>query len=460
MFKKKIEHLMGAYNMVEKDERIAVAFSGGADSTVLLHYLNTHRKNVCAIHINHMIRGEEADRDEEFCRLFCQSRNISFFSKRVDVPAYSKKEGVGMEEAARILRYQAIEEICTAQGITKVATAHHADDNAETLLFNIARGASLAGARGIPAVRGMYIRPLLSVTRDEILLYAKANGVEYVNDSTNTDTEYTRNYIRHKIIPSLKRVNPKLCDAIHRFTKSCTRDEDYLSQAAAALPADISRRELSSLHDALLSRRLEILAKKAGAQLSYTQLDTAITLVRDKNNYHTLDISDKVEFICDRNRVYFTARSRSHMPSHAASAAPQAEASEATIPLTPLNEGENNIPHLSCSVFLTTDLAEWERMKNIYKISIYTTIDFDNIKGNLYLRTRQPHDGIRAKGMTKKVKKLLCDSGIPVRERDTLPFITDSEGIVWIPSVAIRDNAKNKKETERKLYIGYKRHYE
>ena len=190
-------------NCIEKG-RILVALSGGGDSVCLLSVLKELGADICAFHLNHGIRGEEADRDQAFCRDLCNELGITFYTKNADIPAISKECGKGIEETARAVRYQLLNEIADASESRYIATAHNGDDNAETVIFNLVRGCSSDGLCGIPAVRGSIIRPLLNSTRAEIDAYLEERQIQYVTDSTNSDESYTRNKIRNDLIPKIE----------------------------------------------------------------------------------------------------------------------------------------------------------------------------------------------------------------------------------------------------------------
>ena len=183
------------------EKRICVCLSGGADSTALLsalaHFKDKYSYFLSALHINHLIRGEESFRDENFCVSLCAKSGIELTVRRVDVPAEAEKRKKGLEEAAREVRYEIIKELSGKYDL--FATAHNANDNAETVLFNIIRGCAVNGLCGIPRIRDNIIRPLLSTERKDILDYLDGEGLNYVIDSTNLSSDYTRNYIRNYI---------------------------------------------------------------------------------------------------------------------------------------------------------------------------------------------------------------------------------------------------------------------
>lgn len=196
----KFQQALSDFDMLAGRRSVLVGFSGGADSALLLTLLSERRElRVCAAHLNHGIRGEEAERDEEFCRRFCLGINIPFFSARIDIPRLAAERKAGIEETARRERYAFFRRICEEEGLDCIATAHNATDNAETVLLRLIRGSGTDGLCGIPPVRDNIIRPLLLCTKEEILSECGRRGIRYVHDSSNDNTEYRRNFIRHRI---------------------------------------------------------------------------------------------------------------------------------------------------------------------------------------------------------------------------------------------------------------------
>ena len=216
-------------NCIEKG-RILVALSGGGDSVCLLSVLKELGADICAFHLNHGIRGEEADRDQAFCRDLCNELGITFYTKNADIPAISKECGKGIEETARAVRYQLLNEIADASESRYIATAHNGDDNAETVIFNLVRGCSSDGLCGIPAVRGSIIRPLLNSTRAEIDAYLEERQIQYVTDSTNLQDEYMRNKIRLNLLPMMKEMNPSIMESIQDTAQKLSEAANIYNQ--------------------------------------------------------------------------------------------------------------------------------------------------------------------------------------------------------------------------------------
>lgn len=207
---------------------IGVALSGGRDSVALAHALKMAGYTVVAINVEHGIRGQESVADSEFVARFCRAQNIPLLSFCVDAPAFSKAQGYTLEQGARILRYEVFERVLNENKCDYVALAHHLDDQVETVFMRILRGTGLNGLVGMKKQNGKYIRPLLEYTRDDIDAYIKSNGLEYVDDSTNFDVTYTRNFLR-KEISVLKERFPSLCESVSRLCKNAQEDNDFIN---------------------------------------------------------------------------------------------------------------------------------------------------------------------------------------------------------------------------------------
>ena len=217
--------------------RVLCAVSGGLDSMCLLDYMTRQKGfSVAAAHFNHRLRGTEADRDEEFVRDYCAQHRIPFVSGSGDVRAFAEKEGLSIEEAARQLRYDFLKETAEENGADAILTAHHADDNAETVLLSLIRGTGSAGLAGIPQVRGNICRPFLRIPRSELAAYAQAHDVPHVEDSTNADPgAAARNALRGTVMPVLRQLNPRFAENIARTSAILREESDALESMARGL---------------------------------------------------------------------------------------------------------------------------------------------------------------------------------------------------------------------------------
>ncbi len=435
----KIKKAVDFFNMLNENDSVLVGFSGGKDSVVLLYMLKKlepfYNVKVSALHVNHSIRGEEADRDEKFCEEFCKEHNIPFFKERVSAPKYAKDHKIGLEEAARILRYDAFQRIAKTNGITKIATAHTSSDNTETLIFNITRGTSAEGLKGIPPLRDNIIRPLIYCTTDNILKCAENMSLKYVTDSTNSDTVYTRNGIRHKIVPLIKEINPNVEEAFSNMCDLMRYDVDFINGFVKEIK-DNSPKALSNHHFSVLSRYLIKLYKEKseGAQLSSTHIFDMITLIKeyvstDCKCVKQLSLPGKINFVCEQDRIYFQRAERDK---------------DVKLEKHDLCYGLNVFEEADTAIFISENENDINKVlsKNIYKNFLHTTMKKSAFTGTIFARGRLDGDTFSFSNMTKKVKKMLNEAKIPLKERKILPMVCDNEGIFWIPSFPLRDNVK------------------
>lgn len=249
------------YNMINKGDTVITALSGGADSVALLFSLYSIKDElqftIEACHVNHNLRGKESNDDQKYCEDLCSKLGIPLTVKSVDVMGTMKKHQ-SVEECARNLRYEFFSEIGKGK---KIATAHTASDNAETVLFNLTRGSALKGLCGIPPVRENIIRPVIYCTREEIEKYCSENELFFVTDKTNFALDYTRNKLRHITLPQLFEINPNLLNTISRMTLALNQDNSYIEaiaekalKEAEVVPAKYSINTLNELHIAILNR--------------------------------------------------------------------------------------------------------------------------------------------------------------------------------------------------------------
>ena len=230
--------------LIQKNERILTAFSGGADSVFLLYFLykfsNRFGIRLGAFHLNHRIRGREADEDMQFCRETAASYGIEFYSVSKNVRAYAKKNKMSVEEAGRKIRYSELEKARKKFGYDKIATAHNSSDNTETVLLNLVKGAGLSGISGIPERRGNIIRPVLILTKDEIRDYLKEQGISFRLDSSNFSENYERNFLRKEIVPRLReKLNPSLEDGIFKSASLFRNYAAYIAEIIEKAEKDI-----------------------------------------------------------------------------------------------------------------------------------------------------------------------------------------------------------------------------
>lgn len=438
---------------LDKKEAILVGFSGGADSTALLHILSQYSKQtgakLYAAHVNHGIRGEEADRDERFCAEFAKELGIELFTLHADIPTLAKESGESVETAARRVRYEFFDKVMREQGIRILATAHNANDNLETLIFNIARGSGLGGMCGIPDSRptesGVVIRPMLSMEKSDVLAYCDAHSLRFVTDSTNLDTDYTRNLIRAKIIPVMQEINSGAVRNARRTCENLREDSLCLQSMAgwfveelrdgyaietekiSGSPASVVNRALIRLFDEL----------SGGKTLEQVHIAALCELAKNAVPHSSTSLPYGFEGVIENGSLLLRKKQENAAVEYYE---------------TELFEGVNRISQTNSEIFIGNS----QNTKNIYKKSIILYIDSAKINGSLFARQRLAGDRIRTKGMSKSVKKLMCDAKIPLELRDRLPVICDDDGILAIPFVATRDGAAAKDKdtaTAVKIYL-------
>ncbi len=419
------------FSLLEESRNITVALSGGADSVSLLYVLFSLKDkldiSLSAAHLNHMIRGEEADRDEEFVKEFCKKLNIPLFSEKIDVPTYAKAHKLSLELAAREVRYEFLNRV--NNGL--VATAHTASDNLETMLFNLTRGTALKGLCGIPPKREIFIRPLILSTRAEVEEYCKFNNLEFVTDSTNLSDKYTRNNIRHNVIPVLKQINPSVEKTAVRTAASVLEDNDFLEELANKFLLN------NTVNNCLIVSDLPhpALAKRIIKRFVKT-VEPTITL----ENKHITDIygvchsGGKVSIPLDMSAVV-----KDGMLSILGSS--DTEKCEFTV-------------KTECRI---NDL--FTKNEKINSLLLNNLLDCDKIMGKSVIRTRLSGDSIRlqGRGCTKTLKKLMSELKIPQNERDNIPVIADDKGVVWCHKIGVAARCAVTKKTKNIMLISVNR---
>ena len=422
-------HTHGMDNMLCSG--VLLGFSGGADSVFLASLLVEYKRRTGAdfqlvlCHVNHGIRGAEAKRDEDFSRAFAESLGLEFVSVSLDIPTLSKESGKGLEEAARDARYSAFDDIIKGRNdISVIATAHNSTDNVETVIFNLTRGAGSKGATGIAPIRDNIIRPLINIPKSMIVGLLDENKIDYVTDSTNYSSEYSRNYIRHEILPRLSHLNPRFEEAFGSFTDALRADLDYIS---STMDPDVfsskmlDRDMLIGLHPSVLSRAVGAFCDHNGVSgLDRKQITAISDLLRSDNFRYSLDGGK--EFVCERGKCYISL-----------SAYPDNDLDFCI----ELKEGENKLGKYSAVI----TLGEFkESSSNVYKISIQQNLSSAIIIGSLHVRFRRDGDAYFYGGMTHKLKKVFNDRGIPPSKRGRVPVVFDDKGIVWVPGLGVRDD--------------------
>lgn len=437
-----MNRLIDEYDMLPPGCTVVCAVSGGADSICLLHRLNQLRAirpfTLVAAHYNHHLRGAESDRDEAFVKRWVEDwcgpdpaagqpplPAVRLITGGGDVSGEAKRLGLGLEETARRMRYAFLEEAARAVGADRIATAHTADDNAETVLLHLIRGSGLQGLTGIRPRQGRLVRPLLTTTRREIEDYLELYHIPHVEDSTNQDDAYTRNQVRHQVIPLLDEINPwfvpRMADTI-RYLRS---DNDYLSAQAAAVarrsrPAgdgglSISAALLASQPDPIAVRIVSCLLGRLGEfQFRAAHLTAVVALSRSPAPSGAVSLPHSLT----ARRVYgelILVRGARRSPPFA--------------PVSLSVPGEAVLP----SIGWTIACRRAEAPEQPPDTPDHFFLNPSRLTGPLVIRPRLTGDTITLpRRRAKTVKKLLIDAKVPRWDRDRLPLLADASGPLWL----------------------------
>lgn len=413
----KAELFIQKYDMLPPGTRVLCAVSGGADSVALLHFLHEREgAEVIAAHFNHCLRGEESDRDEEFVKALCESLGVKCVTERGDVAAFAAESGRGTEDAARVLRYEFLRRTAESEGCGRIATAHNADDNAETVLLNLTRGTGLKGLGGIPPVRGEIIRPLLQTTRAEIEDYLSDKGLGHIEDSSNALDDYSRNRLRHHVTPILREVNPAFAETVARMTESLREDEEYFREKALEFIAEncgddgsVPAAELMALPRSV---RMRVIRIKCGREIAAVHCRAVENLCLVRSLHAHADIPG-MRVTREFDRLIFGAGSAGEIERHI---------------LEPGTRLSLAGPGLQISCEFVPGCTEIHKSLNTFFFKS------ENICGRIFVASRSEGDKIRLRGRncTKSLKKLFSEARMSINERISCPVIYDEAGVAAV----------------------------
>lgn len=394
---------------------VLCAVSGGADSMALLHMLLQRGDlAVRAAHFEHGLRGEESLRDAAFVEDWCRENGVPCLTEHGDVRAYAREHGLGIEEAARERRYAFLERTADALGCDTIATAHNADDNAETILFHLLRGSGPDGLRGIPRRRGRIVRPLLDTSRAEIETYLEQNGVPHVEDSSNAEEAHSRNLLRRRVMPVLRELNPRVSEAMGRTARLLERDSACLDRQAAAFLAETEDGEslpleaLRGLDAAVASRVIRTLWPQS---LSEERTEAALRFLRD-DGYGVLELPGG-SLRREQGRLYVSGEEPTALP-------------ERELP----PEGTLALPE--AGLVLRCERAE--KKEEIHGLFKTYELKCEKIHGKIVCTGRREGDRFRPaqRGCGKSLRALFREAGLTRRERALVPVLRDEEGILAV----------------------------
>lgn len=456
----KIEAFVKKYGMIQSKDTVVTGVSGGADSICLLFALLELRKKLdfrlAVCHVNHQIRGKSADEDEAFVRRLCEERGIPFWAFHENVELIAAKRKQSLEEAGRMVRREAFETVRREVGGTKIATAHHKNDSAETLLMNLARGTGLKGMCAIRPVNGIWIRPLLCLERREIEAWLKEQNLPYRQDETNDEDEYMRNRVRHQIIPELeKQVNTRavrhFCDAAGQVQEVWDYLEAQTQEAFADCTEKTGESEIFIDHD-----KFAVLPPVIGKLVIKKALETAAGAEKDIASCHVDAVLDLFAGQTGR-RVNLPYRLTAERIYTGVRIGPKREAQrtggyakELAVP------GETQVAekhwNVICRVFEKETAFSFAQIPQ----KTYTKwFDYGIIKNSLFIRTRRQGDSITIDntGSRQKLKKYFINEKVPAAMREELLVIADGEQILWIPGMRQSHAYQVREHTKRILEI-------
>lgn len=453
---KKVLEFMEQHHMIKEGERILVAVSGGADSMCLLLVLfqlcTTQKFEICVVHVEHGIRGKESEEDAQFVENFCKMHKIPCKVYHCKAEKYAKEHKMTVEEGARELRYGYFKEAAKEFSADKIAVAHHQNDSAETMLFHLARGTDLKGLCGILPVRENVIRPLLCVERREIEAYLKEQGQAYCMDETNKELEYSRNRIRHQVLPELVQINQQAIGHMNQVAEKAQELEELVEQLTReAWERCVCEKD----NDILVSERLRKEKYLIQKKVLYQAITRRAGSSKDISNVHVCQVLELLEK---------QVRKKVNLPYEL-----EAERTYEGILIHKIQEDVEKILQNTWEVVpgefveipelgycIHTRIIEGNIQNQEIPQKMYTKwLDYDKIKGSMHLRTRREKDYfiINTRGERKRLKKYLIDEKVPCKQREKILLLADEEHLVWVIGHRIGEDVKVTEHTKRILEI-------
>ncbi len=434
------------YNMIKSGEVIGVACSGGRDSICLLHYLNSIKSEldceVVAVNVDHGIRAHSA-LDTEFVMQFCKDNNIRAYKFKGEALKVAKEEKLTIEQAARKVRYGVFETVIKKGLVDKIALAHHMQDQAETVLLNIIRGAGLTGAKGMEPIRdGIYIRPMLNTPREEVMAYLDMNGLEYVEDETNHDNTYSRNYIRNIVMPDLRKQFKGVDRSLVNFASICKKDDEYINSqintSTMIESKDMVKIPLSYFYqkEAIVNRILKkVFHKFVPQDIESKHINMVREFALEANNGNMISLPMKVKVLKEYDYIvigYFKKK--------------------VTTGEYAFRSGKLKID--GYGIIRSTS----SKVKTEPKIHQHI-IDADRLPTKAVWRFRQESDIFSPLGLggTKKLKDYFIDKKIPQRMRNEIPVLAVDNRILIVADIEIADELKVTEKSERLYKINYEK---
>ena len=458
--KKRFLKFIKEKNIVKSGDKILVGLSGGPDSVCMLSLLCSIREEekieVAAAHINHMLRGEEANKDEEYSKRLCEELGVRFFSRRIDINKYALETGKSSELAGREARYNFFNEIINKINFNKIATAHNANDQAETILMRIMRGTGLEGLGGIPVEReGKYIRPILFMKREEVEQYCKENNLTPHIDATNLERIYSRNKVRLDILPYMKNnFNPNVVETINRMALLLQEDNNFIEEEVNKVYKNnctekdnsiVINKILFEKHNSIVTRVI----RKALFTINKSNYDMEMKNIEDIIELRNLGTNKKV----DLPKGIYAENVYGDIIIKKREVVENRVSNELILDKKDILHNEVIFDEYIIN-FQVNNNKDIKQENN----ELIKSFDYDKIN-SVTIRFRKDGDRITPLGMkgSKKLKDIFIDMKIPQEKRNKIPLIQFDDDISWIIGVKMSDKFKITKETKKILRISVKR---
>ncbi|NPU84573.1 MAG: tRNA lysidine(34) synthetase TilS [Syntrophaceae bacterium] len=452
-FLRRISRTIDRHAMIGDGERVLVAVSGGADSVALLEALcrlaGRRKWTLSAAHLNHGLRGMEADRDESFVRTLAHRTGVPLACRRLEPGSLRERQGRSLEEAARDARYGFLRDAAESSGAGRIALGHHRGDQAETVLMNLIGGAGIDGLKGMLPVRdGLYVRPLLFTPRREIDEFLEREGLPFREDATNRDQRFLRNRIRRDLLPHLAaRYNRRTEEGLARLADIARRENDFLERAVrealerlglerTGSPVEMVLDDLAGLHPALRYRIVKTLLDglAAGRRVGHGHAEAVLALAEGLRPQGVLHLPGGVTAVREYGRLLLWTR----VPENAGYEYPVA------VP------GRIAIPEAGCRLHVSLADPPWETGTG--RVALF---DAEKVALPLAVRAARPGDRIRPLGLggTKKLQDVFTDRKVPRSRRSVAPVLEDRGGILWVAGICRDDRARVTEETQHALRV-------
>lgn len=428
--KEKVIFFLNKYNLLQPQTKILAAFSGGYDSLCLLHILKELNAEVTAIHLNHNWRGEESKKDENNCAEFCRKNSICFYSETLN-DDYPKTE-----TAARDARYQFFEKCAVKFNAKAVLTAHNANDNAETILYRISKGTGISGLTGIVEHRGIFYRPLLASSRDEIEKYCHKFDLEPNIDSSNDDIKYKRNFIRHKIVPELKNINKSVINALNNLSETASNDNQIIDEYLKSIENPFQTDTFINLSNPVQARLVYNLFLDNNLDYDRTKITRVLNFINQNSNSKSgkkSSLSKDLELFVNNKQIEIIKPSPINKIS--------------------LKITKEGIYHANTQIFT---IKQCSQIPNKFPPDIEMTayVDLSNFD-ELTLRQRRDGDYICPLNVngSQKLKKYLNEKKVPAHKKDELLFLASGQEILWAPGFGINSKVRVVKKATHVLKL-------